>query len=253
MSTQIIYLTTRCDLDCDYCYEKRVRDTPGFIHKDSTEEMIDSYMLKIPRQDNGVVVLIGGEPFLRFDLIKYTLGKYPNKNYCITTNGISLNRHFNDFFPFLTNHSNLHLQISYDGTGNYRRNNGVITSTKAVLELLDKLEAHDFSFNASVSYTIHRGNKGFFSKDIINLYNQYKKISRYILNICQDEQEVKRNEYEDHVLALRAVIPGYICCYVFCDTCGICKATDSNKVYYFNGEVQDDRTKTELFNHWEQS
>ena len=89
-----LMLTDRCNLNCKFCYQenkgkddiklKTLIDAIGFIQKNSTE--------------NVEIMLWGGEPLLRFDLIKEVVEKYPHLNLRLATNGKLLTEDIVDFF-----------------------------------------------------------------------------------------------------------------------------------------------------------
>jgi len=78
-----LMLTDRCNLNCDFCYQK----TKGT--EDSCEKTLDKAIEFINKNsvENAEIMLWGGEPLLRFDLIKYMVEKYPHLNLRFATNG----------------------------------------------------------------------------------------------------------------------------------------------------------------------
>jgi sulfatase maturation enzyme AslB (radical SAM superfamily) len=249
MKTNILYVTTKCNLDCDYCYERKKRNEENFTHKDATIEDVDKAYSNIDVNDS--LVLIGGEPFLNFSVCEYALNKYFKYNFCLTTNGVILNRQFDKYYPKIKDVKNLHLQISYDGSGNSRRKfpNSSIDSTKDVLELLDKLSHHPIQGTISVSYTLHKLNVDKFTTDIITLIKSYKYLDNVILNISN---EVEKEQYEDHVLALRSLIYGKLCCFHYCSTCHFCLGSIStHEKHYLTSNGMKQEIDMGLFNHWD--
>ena len=64
--TNIMYLTTRCNMDCRYCFEKKRRDEPSFQHNDMSKHEIDDFLNEILEREydapNHTIVIMGGEP-----------------------------------------------------------------------------------------------------------------------------------------------------------------------------------------------
>ena len=62
----MLYVTTKCNLDCDYCYEQKDRNKLN-KHKELTIPEIDEYLSQLNKIEPDVqskVVIFGGEPFL---------------------------------------------------------------------------------------------------------------------------------------------------------------------------------------------
>lgn len=185
--TNIIYLTTRCNLDCTYCYERNKRNEPGFQHQDLTKEEIDTYIKDINRREgerNSSIVIMGGEPLLKIDLIDYLLEKCSEQSkssgysFNITTNGVLLSKPtwLNWFIEFkercVDRNISLKLEISYDGSGQHLRQfpNGESSKLK-VNQAIDKLCQRGIEF--SVSYTTHEGNYQKVIPDVIRMINYW--------------------------------------------------------------------------------
>ena len=105
-SLHIIIPTLRCNLTCRYCYAYRVSEDA--LDRDMTEETLDAtidFIFTTP-SNNYNLEFSGGEPLLRFDLIKRAiiraekLAKEKNKQiqFSIITNGTFMNDEIFDFF-----------------------------------------------------------------------------------------------------------------------------------------------------------
>ena len=51
--TNIIFLTTRCNFDCEYCYEKDKREQLDY-QKDITVAEIDTFLKEIAEREKGI-------------------------------------------------------------------------------------------------------------------------------------------------------------------------------------------------------
>jgi uncharacterized protein len=82
-----LFLTERCNSKCIYCSDL----DHFYCPKDSSKEVIDATMrfLECNRQ-KPEIEFWGGEPFLRNDLIRYAVDKYPSNYYIVGTNGVLL-------------------------------------------------------------------------------------------------------------------------------------------------------------------
>lgn len=144
-----IWVTTRCNLYCDYCYEGKNKADLD-MNAETADKVLDFISGKI-KQD-GVnekikIVFHGGEPLLNISIIKYimeNITKFHSKSevfYSITTNGVLISESNIDF---LVNSFN-EISISIDGTAQthdlHRKNasgkgsyNKVINNAKSLLQ-----------------------------------------------------------------------------------------------------------------------
>ena len=158
----VLYLTTRCNLKCDYCYELNSRNV---YKKDLTEEDIDDFLDEISKREKGLsstLVIMGGEPFLKWKLLKYTVDKAFKMNHSfgisVTTNGTILNKKYSgapSIFELKELVSKIStLEISYDGSGHDRRVFSEGSSSRKMVEnSLRLLRENDIPFR--ISYTVH--------------------------------------------------------------------------------------------------
>ena len=194
--TNVIYLTTRCNLDCDYCYEYEKRHSDGFTHKDCTFEEIDAFIRDIEDRESGVnstIVLMGGEPFLRMDLIEYTIDKAIQSTkpggygLNIITNGIMLNKpgvieQLKQWIEKirLSPNCGFVFEVSYDGSGQFRRCFiDQKTSEPYVERALKLLDNADVPYK--LSYTCHSKNYETIVPDLIRIIHKFEKC--YAINI----------------------------------------------------------------------
>ena len=122
-------LTHNCNLNCIYCYQNH--DTQHNMSFDTAKKSIDWIFTHKPENTNGVEIsFIGGEPLLKFKLIKniieYTENTYPNENFIFyaTTNGVLITNKMKEWF--YENRHKMVLGLSIDGTPdshNFNRSN----------------------------------------------------------------------------------------------------------------------------------
>ncbi|WP_052409939.1 radical SAM protein [Paenibacillus durus] len=133
-----LFTTNACNLNCTYCYEKNKNSLQ--MSEETGIKAIDHFWNK---DKDGIfnINFHGGEPLLKFDLIKKIVGHVNDKcqndppkftvDFSLTTNGTLISKEIGEFFK----QNNFNVRLSLDG----------------------KLEAHD----------LHRrtyGNKGTFNK-----------------------------------------------------------------------------------------
>jgi uncharacterized protein len=117
----ILQLTKRCNLKCKYCYTSGKYSNFGASHstmdKDTCLKAIDFFCERSSDIENLFISFYGGEPLLRFDLIKETVEFVKKKiakkkyNFNLTTNGTLLN---NKIIEFLIN-NDIRITVSIDG------------------------------------------------------------------------------------------------------------------------------------------
>ena len=112
-----IWVTRRCNLNCEYCYESKLKN---IIRKESdignVDEIVD-FVLRFIKDDNDVAINFhGGEPLIKIDYIDRLCNKLEmcdNKNFIfsLTTNGTLLNK---QSIQIIKKHK-IYLSISIDG------------------------------------------------------------------------------------------------------------------------------------------
>ncbi len=110
----IVYLTDKCNMNCKYCYEhKKDRE----ISFENIKNLVDN-IIRYDESESCVLSFYGGEPLLKFDLIKQTIEyiNSQNKNkrflYSMTTNGTLLN---DEIIEYIDKNDFLIVQFSIDG------------------------------------------------------------------------------------------------------------------------------------------
>lgn len=250
-SPNILYLTSDCQMDCDYCYQAQDRKNHFEADENYIKNFIDSVVKKEPNKIS-TIVLFGGEPFLKYNqmifAIKYMASLEHKFAISTTTNGLLLDlKKYNFLKSFVSNKDNFSLEISYDGCGQHRRTfNGISTKTKIeeLLEILPKSEI-------SIRYTIHKDNCENALKDIIELcLKNYKKI---IVNFYEQELEkfINIQEYKNKLIQQTEYIFEKFripVCHLNCKVCLGCNYKDFENINYGNFVVTGN---VEKFNHFE--
>lgn len=123
MSSITLELTERCNLRCKYCvYSETNNDFRSFGERDmsldTAQKSID-FLMEHSSQDKKVYIgLYGGEPLLRFPLVKqiieYVKSKYPQRKvfYSMTSNRTLMTE---EIAEFLSNIEDMSIVVSMDG------------------------------------------------------------------------------------------------------------------------------------------
>lgn len=100
-----LMVTEACNLKCKYCYQPESMRS----NKDMTKQIAFDAISFLNKnfKDGFTVMLYGGEPLLRFDLIKDLLLTYPHIQFKMLTNGLKLTDEMGDFFYKHRDHINL--------------------------------------------------------------------------------------------------------------------------------------------------
>lgn len=242
VDTNIIYITSGCNIGCDYCYQKDDR-AKNEILKVSKED-IDAFLYNLEKNEPGVVssvVVFGGEAFLEPDSVFYLYSKAEEitektgkkYNFCTTTNGIWLTKKSNRDKLFSTIKSmknNVSIEVSYDGEGHTRRNYKNGKSTKEdVKGLLKEFKALNFPFH--LRYTLHKDTIPTFKKDMLSLsaFLAYHPENRLVVSTFDTEIEKEfgytvaefRKETSDFLNGIYSKYQIPICDFV-CEACRKC-------------------------------
>lgn len=163
-------LTNRCNSNCIYCFAHSTK-----IGYDMKYETVIPILSKIIKNTNGKtnICFFGGEPTLKFDLIKEIIGyiekefKYCGIDFDMITNGIDLSF---DRLLFIKQKFKK-ITFSIDGNYNYMIKNRI--TNKEVLDNVynNIIEACQIFENTSIRATITE-----YSKDIIDTYKFFKSL-----------------------------------------------------------------------------
>lgn len=145
----VFSVTDRCNLHCKGCYHKALHRLNG---PEMTEEKIMSVLTEARDLGISFVVLLGGEPLVRREVIRITAA-FPEMIFLVVTNGTLVN---DDLLAELKGQRNFVPVISLEGweedTDN-RRGKGVYEILK---QIIDKVKKANLFW--SVSLTVTRSN-----------------------------------------------------------------------------------------------
>lgn len=146
----IVLLTHSCQLRCEYC---SVGKYPAYMNEKVLKKSID--LLFTSKKQNIELQFFGGEPLLKFNLVKKAvkyakdLEKKTSKsvNFLITTNGIALSEEMIDFLV----QNKFTIEFSMDGDKEtqlkYRKSTSNINYYEILLENLEKLKKKKANFS----------------------------------------------------------------------------------------------------------
>jgi len=275
----IMYLTTECNLACEYCYEQSEREqlvTQKIMSKEELSralELIHKKWNKEPKNPE-TVVIFGGEPFVVPESVKYILDRSLEINkdayaFCLTTNGLWFLKEENVIkYKEWTKGRTISLEVSWDGSGNYRRvyKNGK-PAEHHINQALDNLAKH--GVKVTIRYTVHAGNYDKVIQDYIYSIERWDNISK-----IQNSYDYTGLDEVDPDLNWEQLIYGKLkyrefyraiwnkyekpLCQEVCDLCDYCDLT-LNAVNYFLPEEENvlvkpsndkGQVQNKPFDHW---
>lgn len=137
MKTFTLWLTTKCNLGCKYCYEND-KDANISISMEVMNKAIEFMQSTVNKGESISIRFHGGEPMLEFEKMKYcinTMNKWASENnhpsmYSMTTNATLFTR---DNLEFVIKYIN-DLSISIDGTSENHDRNRIYKSGRPTSE-----------------------------------------------------------------------------------------------------------------------
>ncbi len=108
MTDYYISITNKCNLNCSYCYEKKLNTVYGIINDQTLYGIINFINT---RKNTGTIHFFGGEPLLGKDIIKKLTAEIKACSYFVTTNGTLLDE---EFIKWCSEHA-VKINISHDG------------------------------------------------------------------------------------------------------------------------------------------
>lgn len=169
----MIHVTKKCNCDCLYCYEKDKTST--YTWKE-VKDLINK-ILKHRTSDEFGIEFLGGEPMLRWDLIKQSyeyLESIPEiriSDYVITTNGTIMTDEIADY---ISKNPKLKFAASMDGHkwANQLRvfKEDRKNTYEKVMESINTLKK--YGVESSIHMVTHPYNVAFISESIDHLYKQ---------------------------------------------------------------------------------
>ena len=146
----IASITSKCNLHCAGCYSRRNNAT---VDTKPTEQLTDAEWLKIfdEAAELGIsfILLAGGEPMLRWDVIR-AAGKKQNILFPIFTNGTYMGE---QYFSLFDKCRNLIPIISIEGSKEFtdkRRGNGIY---EKLIANMDEMKKRGLIFGVSITVT----------------------------------------------------------------------------------------------------
>ena len=110
-----LLLTHSCNLSCSYCYQsKEFKSSNMQMTTEIADKAVAFVHANHPNIKDKTVSLFGGEPYTRFELIKYLVEKYPQVNFSVTTNG-SLLISNPEYLDWTMRQENLFVSLSING------------------------------------------------------------------------------------------------------------------------------------------
>ena len=261
--TNIIYFTTKCNLNCTYCFQALDEvmgvDTPW----EDLKKIVDETIQREGQDYQTFFGIFGGEPTLCWHNVEkfmdYAYSKKKNIHFEMISNGIKFCDE--DFlFQVAENehvkNGRLSISISFDGwEGNKDRvfRDGR-QSREKVIQALSNLKTVGIPFR--VRFTIHRHNIDTFVDDILKImeYFEPKRVITSETNSLFNDEDFKK-VYEGYT-KLRTLwnerkiqIP---VCEVFCDSCDGCSMKRPKLTHYIGDKefVKDDGA-AESFKHFD--
>lgn len=240
----ILYLTTKCNFKCTYCYENQ-KDISDYTF--ATNEEIQNFVDHIvdtsdPSVNNHTVCLMGGEPFCGFEQMKFFMEyikKYTKQgrqfSVNVINNGSLIHNYMDDIKKWMTEENIFYnIDISYDGSWQYRRTKSDIVERNMDLFLKEKIPF-------GLSYTITKDNmlSEQYLPDLVRMIKRWipnvrdKGRQRIRINISwQDikQPEEFKKKLREQCLYLYTKF-GVPICQFTCKFCKSCKFSNTGKQY----------------------
>jgi sulfatase maturation enzyme AslB (radical SAM superfamily) len=228
----VLYITTICNLACDYCYEGKKPEP-----RTATEQQIIDFFNEIVEREKGListVVFMGGEPFMAMKRLQFALDYAMSLKHqfaiSIITNGTQLMMYDKKFYDELFTKI-CTIEISYDGSGQDRRIYG-FTKVPATPHVEDSIKyLRDIGVPFKISYTVHRDNVKNLLKDMVTIMEVYKPIQVKWSMACQelsdmgiDYKKLKRDfrPYAEYLYKRYSII----ICDILCNLCKLCNKSN---------------------------
>ncbi len=204
----IASITNRCNLHCSGCYAK-ARDISS--HGEMSSEELKALMNEASELGISIVILGGGEPFARRELMDITR-KFPNIIFPVFTNGLLID---DELMSGLMKQSNVVPVISMEGYEHQtdgRRGKGV---HKAVRELIRKMNRDKIFYGLSLTVTTTNfdtlTNAYFIERQVktgckLFFYIEYIPIKEGTEYLVIDQKQ--REELKDRVESFATRFPG---------------------------------------------
>lgn len=242
-----MYLTTKCQLNCEYCFERKARegiDEHYSISRESIREYIDIIANVTVPPDTGVMVIQGGEPFTEYELLKYVFEyareTWPEHRFAfnVVTNGVFFSRESNaikyidEVLKAKSRYHYITTDISYDRTGQAARMYPNGKSSRDTVESgIENFNKH-MPEHLRIRYTVHALNDdpNIVLNDLVEILELYRPQRIVVNNNAMESPrlpiyyEITRKLFEKYGVP-------------FCDyVCDICKHCDKTTFIPPDGE-----------------
>jgi MoaA/NifB/PqqE/SkfB family radical SAM enzyme len=142
----IFSITNRCNLHCRGCYHQAIRDVS---RPEMSDEKLRSVIAEARELGISTIVLVGGEPLVRRDILDITRD-FPEIIFLMFTNGLLITDEMVARFKLQKNIVPLISLEGYAEDTDERRGTGVYSTLQAAIE---KLKKQDVFFGASLTLT----------------------------------------------------------------------------------------------------
>jgi sulfatase maturation enzyme AslB (radical SAM superfamily) len=214
----IIYVTTRCNLACEYCFEEEKRQELGDYQRDASKEEVDAFIDNIIKREGTKgptgLLFFGGEPLLRMDTILYTMEQVFAKidgylNIMIETNGILVKKYINELLELNKRITSKHnstflVQVSYDGPHSDRRIwRGNKQSAKSEIEEALEILKHS-GIRYGIAYTVNKQNIDHIVHDMVYMCEYYPNVHRF--SITHNWNEIDNHHPDADAYQLKDIL-----------------------------------------------
>jgi MoaA/NifB/PqqE/SkfB family radical SAM enzyme len=142
----IVSITNRCNLHCQGCYHQAIRDV---TKPEMSEGKLRSLISEARDLGVAMIVLAGGEPLVRRDILDITRD-FPEIIFLMFTNGLLITDEMISRFKLQKNIVPLISMEGYSEDTDERRGTGVYSKLKNIIE---KLRKQDIFFGTSLTLT----------------------------------------------------------------------------------------------------
>lgn len=195
----IASITSQCNLHCKGCY---ARGNKACVDREAQNQLTDQEWLRIfdEAKDIGIgfILLAGGEPLMRPDIIK-AAGRIPEIIFPIFTNGTMINE---DYIKLFSKDRNLIPVLSIEGNEKYtdlRRGNGVY---QKLINAMDLMKSNKILYGTSVTVTKQNLNEVTTVEFLDKLYSRGCKVVFFIeyVPVSKDTEDMAFEDVERELL-----------------------------------------------------